>query len=84
MLLKNVLRFKLLPFVGKRNVSKFARKNFTLLQEDHVQFFESLLGTSGTLSLSKNDDLNAYNSDWLNQYKGKNKTKKPLPTEYCL
>jgi len=56
------------------------RGDFAILQESDVKFFESIIGANRILT--QEDELNGYNTDWLNTVRGQSKiVLKPKTTE---
>lgn len=58
---------------------------FTELTPEHVEFFKSIVGENGVIdgvSKDATDDIEAFNADWMNKYRGHTKVVvKPSSTE---
>ena len=78
--------FNGIQFIFARYPDIKRNSNFAKLSQDHVQFFQELLGSESAVldgvSKDASEDIEPYNSDWMRKYRGQAKlVLKPGSTE---
>ncbi|KAL0088604.1 hypothetical protein F4703DRAFT_1941787 [Phycomyces blakesleeanus] len=72
---------KVIPYTVDKFPGHVRNENFKKITEQDVDFFKSLLGETGVVYKNE-DDLFAFNTDWMNKFRGKSQLAlKPKTTQ---